>query len=67
MYNQRRNRKTENGGFYIEDMKNKVSPLIMLSLWIKKRPIFFNWNVPLLLNLTEELFELKITENILKK
>ena len=23
MYNQRRNCKTENGGFYIEDMKNR--------------------------------------------
>ena len=45
MYNKRRNRQTENGGFYIEDMKNKVSPLTMLSLWIKKRLIVFNWNV----------------------
>ena len=40
---------------------------MMLSLWIKKQLIFINWNVPLLLNLTQELFELKITENIVKK
>ena len=63
MYNQRRNRKTENGSFYIEDMKNKVSPLTMLSLWIKKATNIFNWSVPQLPDLTEEeLFELKITE-----
>ena len=36
---------------------------MMLSLWIKEQLIFFNWNVPL----TRELFQLKITENILEK